>query len=158
MIVVAIVGVMGAVAVYAFGASTGAQGAASLARNLQFAAQRARTDAVSDNKQRRLSCTSTGCSYQIATTSGMSSGVTFQAAGSEIHSGKHARIWNIASTTDVAADNSGTAMSTTKTVTFYPDGSATTSTFYVNDTKTGLTKYKVYVYAGTGMARLGTTW
>jgi prepilin-type N-terminal cleavage/methylation domain-containing protein len=157
MIVVAIMGVMGSVAMYALAASTSHQGAASLARSLQLAAQRARTEAVSDHRQRRLSCTAGGCSHQIATTSGMGS-VTFQPAGSELAVGKHARIWNLTDTTDVAIDNSGSAMAGTRTLTFFPDGSATRATIYVNDSARGTTRYKVYVYAGTGMARLVSNW
>jgi type II secretion system protein H len=161
MIVVAIVGVMSAVAMFAMGPANNAKQAASLARSLQFAMQRARVDAVSDNKQRRIRwdpTTPQKCIYQVATTTGMSSTVAFQTAYNDIPIPKAAQVFNITNATDLV-DNSGSKITAAAFITFYPNGTASPGTFYVSDTNaTKGSKYKNFVYAGTGMARMVDRW
>ena len=63
MAVVAIVGVMGAVAMATLNGASSGQNAAALARSLQFAMMNARSSALSDGAQHRLSCTLAATSY-----------------------------------------------------------------------------------------------
>jgi prepilin-type N-terminal cleavage/methylation domain-containing protein len=162
MIVVAIVGILSGVALFALAPTGNAQDAAALARSLHFAMQRARVDAASDNRQRRLSCNATlpqSCVYQMATTVGMSGTVAFQNAGDNIQAGRHAQVYNVTPTTDAGVDNSGARMSGPQTITFYPNGTASAATVYVSDTNaTPSSKYKIFVFAGTGLARLADQW
>ncbi len=161
MVVVVIIGVMASIGIFAMAPLTNAQNAAAVARSLQFEMSRSRLEAVSDNKQRQLSCTNSVCSYYVGSTTGMGA-VGFAKAGDVISSGKHAQIWSVSASTD-SANNFNPAfssmVSTPGTITFYPDGSATAATVYIADTAaTAGHKYKVYVYAGTGLARLVDHW
>jgi prepilin-type N-terminal cleavage/methylation domain-containing protein len=166
MVVVAIVGVMSAVAIFAMSPGGNARGSAALARKLQFMMQRARVEAVSDNRQRRISCdpnpappAAPNCSYLIADNPGMATTIPFTYAVDSVQWGRHAQVWNISDTTDLSADNSGSKMSSIKTVTFFPNGTADKATVYVADTAgTTGNKYKVYVYPGTAMTRLVDSW
>lgn len=169
MIVVVIVGVMSAAAMFALSGSTHAQNAANLARSIDFAVQRARSEAVSDNKQRAITCdppsaSSPRCTYKIANATGMSTvdftNATQYATDGIISYGKHAKVHNITKSTDYNANKAGSAMSSATTIVFYPDGTADRATFYVADTNASKTgnQYKVYVYPGTALARLVSNW
>jgi Tfp pilus assembly protein FimT len=164
MIVVAIVGVMSTTAIFAFARTNNRESAAALARSIHLAAQRARGEAVSDNRQRAITCDTSACSYKIANATGMAA-VDFTDASKyaldgTIAYGKHATVHNMTATTDVAANNAGGAMSSAQTVVFYPDGSADKATFYVADTNASKTSnfFKIYVYQGTGLARVVSNW
>jgi prepilin-type N-terminal cleavage/methylation domain-containing protein len=160
MIVVAIIGVMSFAAILAMGPSNNAKSSAALARSLQFTLQRARTDAVNDNRQRQILCDATlkKCTYLIANAQGMGV-VTFNDKLDDIQWGRHALVWNINNATDWDTNNSGAQMSGQKSVTFYPNGTATAATVYVADSASVKHYfYKVYVYGGTGLARLVDTW
>ena len=159
MVVVAIVGVMSAVAMFALGNAGNSSHASALARKLQFALARARTDAVSDGRWRRLSCTAARCQLQMAPTAATPDSTTVWITLDTIEAGKHAQLWALTSTTDLTT-RSPTQMSGTLALDFHPDGSADAGTFYVEDTATNTAghRYKVYVYQGTGMARLVSDW
>jgi len=160
MIVVAIVGVMSFAAIFALGPSSNAKSTAALARSLEFVMQRARADAISDNFQRRLLCDAAAkrCSYLVASAGGMGT-PAFNSTVDVIEWGRHAQVWNINSATDWNANNSSAQMTAQKSVTFYPNGTATPATVYVADTAGNKGNfYKVYVYAGTGLTRLSDTW
>jgi prepilin-type N-terminal cleavage/methylation domain-containing protein len=162
MIVVAIIGVMSFAAMFALAPSSNAKNAAALARSIEFVMQRARTDAVNDNRQRRVLCDAganrKSCSYQIADTPGMGT-PAFSGTLDVIQWGRHALVWNINNATDWNVNNSGSQMAGQLSVTFYPNGTATAATVYIADTAaTKGNLYKIYVYPGTGMARLIDTW
>src|SRR5262245_12647206 len=112
MIVVAIVGVMSFAAIFALAPSNNAKSSAALARSLQFVLQRARTDAVNDNRQRRILCDTAvkKCTYLIANAQGMGA-PAFNDKLDVIEWGRHAVVWNINDATDWDTDNSGTQMS-----------------------------------------------
>jgi prepilin-type N-terminal cleavage/methylation domain-containing protein len=182
MAVVAIVGVMGAIAMATMSRSGDQQNAAALARSIEFAISTARTSALADGFQRRLACTPKStlgsCTVDRASNSGMvlPTGYTFTTE-SRIMASSHSTIWNITLTTDNAASNQGGTQSTTlRNMYIRPDGSvcdtvqtstspttACTSsgfTYYVSD-RGGTNKsnqYKVYVYSMTGMPRLVNAW
>lgn len=160
MTVIVIVGVLGAVAMFGMRNYGNQQSTASLARSLQFALLRARSEASGDNTQRRLVCVKNQCSYQMAASPGMGAQSSWLDAGNLVAAASRATIWNITPTIDQSANNAGgTQMSATKTITFYPDGSATPATAYVTETGgRNANRYKVYVYAATGMARLVNNW
>ena len=182
MAVVAIVGVMGAIAMATMSRSGDAQNAAALARSIQYSISSARTAALSDGFQRRLSCTPKStlafCTVDRASNAGMllPTGYTFTTE-SKIMASSHATIWNITLSTDAGANNAGGSQSTTvRTMYIRPDGSVcdtvqtttapTTAcasngfSYYVSD-RGGTNKenqYKVYVYSMTGMPRMVNTW
>jgi prepilin-type N-terminal cleavage/methylation domain-containing protein len=169
MIVVAIVGVMSVAAMFGLSGGTNAQNAANLARSIEFAVQRARSESVSDNKQRALTCdaptaSAPRCTYKIANATGMATvdftDATKYAADGIISYGRYAKVHNITRSTDYNANKAGTAMSSATTIVFYPDGTADKATFYVGDTNSGKTgnQYKIYVYQGTALARLVSNW
>jgi prepilin-type N-terminal cleavage/methylation domain-containing protein len=186
MAVVAIVGVMAAIAMATMSRSGDAQNSGAYARSLEFAMMNARSQTISDGFVRRLNCTlkSTrgSCVVERAgTTSGMSPPTSDWVAGTVkqeqiIWSGSHATLWNVTTTEDHAANNAGGSQVTTpKYVYFKPDASicdqmpptactfGTTNpgmTFYVSDVN-GTNKdnrYKISLYALTGMPRLVNTW
>lgn len=161
MTVVVIVGTLGAVAMFSLSKATSNPSSTALARNIQLSMMRARTEAVGDNMQRRLSCTPTVCTYQIAQSTGMAAPVAWTNADT-IASGTHSTIWNVTTTTDNATNSSGAQMSGTgPTITFFPDGSASARTVYVADRTPGsapANRFKVFVYRGTGMARMVSNW
>ncbi len=167
--VVAIVGVMATTAMFALSGSGNDQNAAALARSLQFLMLRARNEALSDGVARRITCTPAandgGCTYAMATTKGNSPSA-WSDAGDNIKVSSHAWIWNITATPNDTAAHAGTTQATgTFDITFYPTGVVTTggngtstgATVYVCD-KTVQHKYKVFVYGGTGLSKLVTTW
>jgi prepilin-type N-terminal cleavage/methylation domain-containing protein len=175
MAVVAIVGVLGAVAMATLNGATSGQNAASLARSLEFAMMNARSSALSDGTQRRLNCTLSAsgawasyCDVEKLCLAGMNP-VTSGCSPAwnrqvRIPFGSHATVWNVTDTTDYAANNAGSTQvsGVSKMVTFYPDGSADTTgkTVYVADTN-GANKgnqFKIYVYSATGMSRLVNLW
>jgi prepilin-type N-terminal cleavage/methylation domain-containing protein len=171
MVVVAMVAVLGTVGVFAMKGYGNAQGSAGFARALQFALMNARSEAIGDNYQRRLNCNNsagptTQCKYERASTPGTGAQSTWTDAGNLIDSGVHAQIWNINATLDRTTDLHGATQAalTANQLIFYPDGKATQATVYINDktsatvaTNTG-NRYKIYVYSGTGMARLVNNW
>jgi type II secretory pathway pseudopilin PulG len=173
MAVVAIVGVMGAVAMATLNGATSGNNAASLARSLHFAMMNARSAALSDGYQRRINCSLAASSYNSYCTvdklcaAGMSPNTTGCAtvwnSESRINCGSHATVWNLTNTTDAAATNAGASQVTgAKTILFYPDGTSdsTGKTIYVSDTKgsNNANKFKIYVYSATGMSRLVNQW
>jgi prepilin-type N-terminal cleavage/methylation domain-containing protein len=167
MVVVAIIGVLASIGIFAIAPLTNAQNAAAIARSVQFELARARQEAVGDNKQRQLSCAAATsgkgnvCTYYIAHTTGMGTIAQWDKAGDVINTGSHAQIWNIATVTDNAASggSSGSKMSAALTVTFFPDGTASAATVYVCDTQaTPGHKSKVLVYPGTGLSKLVDKW
>lgn len=175
MAVVAIVGIMAAIAMATMSRAGSAQNAASLARSLQFAMMSARTATLSDGFMRRLDCTlaSTGtlCTVERADVAGMSPTNWPPLGGaqeSRISAGSRATIWNVSATCDDKASNAGSAPVTgARLLYFRPDGTVGNTqsaiagaTFYVSDnagTPTG-NQYKVYVYPVTGMPRLVSNW
>lgn len=160
MTVVIIIGVMAAIAMASMSGYGRAANSAGLARGIQYAMARARGDALSDGRQRQLSCTSAGCTYTIATWRGNGACPAtpcFTDGDDHILAGSHATLFSVDNTTDWKTSNPGSQMTGTQTITFYPDGSATPATVYVSD-RNGGNQFKVYVYAGTGMARLVSNW
>lgn len=160
MTVIVLIGVLTAIGLFSLSGYGRAQNAASLARGIEYAMMRARADALGDGRQRRLSCTRAGCSTLLATWTGMGACPAtpcFSDGDDHILAGSHALIFNVDGTTDWKTSTPGTQMSGTQTITFYPDGSATPATVYVSD-QDGGNQFKVYVYAGTGMARLVSNW
>jgi len=185
MAVVAIVGVMGAIAMATMTRSGDAQNSAALARSLQYAMMTARNATLSDGFMRRLDCTlqtqGGRCTVERAGTAGMQVASTAWppnggAQEMRVDAGSHATLWNITLTTDVTTTNAGAQASGTRYIYFKPDGTvcdnyatpsapttACTSngfTFYVSDQKGAVAanQYKIYVYAVTGMPRMVNTW
>jgi len=182
MAVIAIVGVMAAIAMAALGRSGDAQNSASLARSLQFAIMTARNATLSDGFMRRLNCalgaTNGTCTVEKACAAGMQlpNSCTWTAE-QKIHAGSHATLWNVTLSTDYNTTNAGGSQVTTNKVMYLkPDGtvcdttatvgSPTTAcnsngfTFYVADSaaNNASNKYKIYVYALTGMPRMVNQW
>jgi prepilin-type N-terminal cleavage/methylation domain-containing protein len=177
MAVVAIVGVMGAIAMATMSYTSSSANAGALARSLQFAMMGARGSSISDGFQRRLNCTlaSVGgfcvvekaCQAGVAPTCAAGTWTTEQ----RVNAGNHATIWNVTLTKDSTANNAGASqVAGSKTIYFKPDGSACDIsgtpcnsaglTVYVSDTKGSSVNdhFKIYVYATTGMARLVNQW
>ena len=158
MVVIAIIGILGSVAIFSMRGYGDSQNPAATARAIQLAMFRARTAALADGAQRRLTCTTSGCTYQMATTRGMSTPAAWTDSGNNVDVGNHATIWSISSSTDAAVDGSaGTQMGVSKTIRFFPDGSADPVTVYICDLNKQH-KFKIYVYPGTGLARLVSNW
>jgi Tfp pilus assembly protein FimT len=165
MIVVAIVAVMGAIAMATMGGVGNGQNPAALARSLQFAMMRARTAALSDGFQHRLDClpqtVNSYCLLEKAEQPGMGAPTSWTQEA-RINAGSHAVIWSVTSQTDVGAQTPSQLIGVSQYVTFYPDGSAdpTGKTIYVADTNgtNASNHYKVYVYSATGMPRLVNQW
>jgi type II secretory pathway pseudopilin PulG len=169
MAVIAIIGVMGAIAMATMSRAGSAQNSAALARSLQFAMMNARSNAISDSFMRRFTCTlavtGSSCLVEKADQFGM---VTPTKWSSESHvvASSRARIWTITSSTDTAAKTPA-ASTGSKVVYFNPDGSvgdtalgSTGATFYVSDPNGSSisNRFKIYVYSNTGMARLVNQW
>lgn len=158
MTVVVIIGVLGAAAMFSLSGGRNAGDAGALARGIEYLMTEARQDTLSDGHQRRLTCDVSGCSYERATTTGMGTPTAWTDAGDQVRVGSHAVLWNIDGTTDSATSNpGGAAMTSSATIIFYPDGSATPATAYVTDQRQA-NFYKVYLFAATGMARLVSRW
>jgi Tfp pilus assembly protein FimT len=183
--VVAITGVLAAVAMFSLTGAGEGQDTASLARGLQFMMLRARNEAMSDGSARRLVCSpastaglsnSGGCTYQIGNIKG-NSPTAWNDDGNNLPVNSHAWIWNITSSAgtyltsyngfgDTAAHAGATQFSSTVNITFFPNGAVSTGTSPVNPT--GVTvyicdrvqkhKYKVFAYPGTGLSKLVDTW
>ena len=185
MAVIAIIGVMSAIAMATMSRAGDAQNAASLARSLQYAIMTARNATLSDGFMRRLNCTMapTGgyCLVEKAGTTGaqVASSAWPPSGGaleSRINAGSHATLWNLTLTADATTSNAAGQAVSTKYMYLKPDGtvcdtyatpSAPTTacgsngfTFYVSDTNGINTSnhYKVYVYPVTGMPRLVNSW
>ncbi len=168
MAVVAIVGVMGAIAMATMSGAGNGQNAACLARSLQFAMLTARNAAVSDGFMRRFDCNLQTAGTQCNVDKGSPAGAapTTWTTESKIVANSHATIWSVTTSTDIAAQTPAQS-SGHKYIYFKTDGSVgdtttTTSgmTFYVSDqggTNTA-NRYKVYVYSATGMPRLVNQW
>lgn len=182
--VVAIVGVMSAVAMFALGPSGAAQNAAALARSLHVAMMTARSSTLADGIQRQIACTpATTALKGSCTVSRYSSPGMAPAAGGtwireqRIDASSHATLWNVTKTLDVTTSNAGGTQATSFTpIYFRPDGTicdalatsttpnpctyTTGMTFYVSDTNGTSTsnQYKIYVYPFTGMPRMVNRW
>lgn len=166
MIVIAIIAILTAAAMFSLSGYGKAQDPAALARGVQLMMIRARGDALADNHQRQLSCTLAGCSYFTANAAWTGSGACpggvspcWVDGADRVLAGSHALLFNIDHTTDYKTSTPGTQMTGTQvaTITFRPDGSATPATVYIADGN-GTNQLKVYVFAGTGMARLVSNW
>lgn len=182
MAVIAIVGVMAAIAMSALGRSGDAQNSASLARSLQFAIMGARNSTLSDNFIRRVNCTlaatNGNCTVDRACQSGspLPTTCTFSQE-QKVTANSHATLWSVSSTTDVTANNAGgSQVSGTKTMYLKPDGTVCDNyptvaapttlcnsngfTFYVSDVNGSnlANRYKIYVYSYTGMPRMVNQW
>jgi type II secretion system protein H len=159
LMVVAIIGVLGSMAIFSLSGAVNQNNPAALARALQFTMMRARQEAVADNKQRRLSCLPTACTYQIATSNGMSNAMTFVAAGDNLTPNNNTLIWNVTPGTDWNVNLAGgVQFSVVKTITFFPDGSSSGGTIYLQSKRVNSGQFKVYAYTGTGLARLVNNW
>lgn len=184
MAVVAIIAVMGAIAMATLSRSGDAENSGAYARSLEFAIMNARSQSISDGFVRRLNCTlqSTRGSCVVEKASVTGTNLTTAnwppTAGTQeqiIWSGSHATLWNVTTTLDSSASNQGGSQTTgTKTMYFKPDASICDQmpptactyganggmTLYVSDVN-GTNKsnqYKVYVYGLTGMPRLVNNW
>ena len=185
MAVIAIVAVMGAIAMATLSRSGDAENAGAYARSLEFAIMNARSQSISDGFVRRLKCTlqSTrgSCVVEKASISGTSLTTANwpPTAGTQeqiIWSGSHATLWDVTATLDYNASNqASTQVTATKYIYFKPDstvddnmpptaptygGTPAGMTFYVSDV-VGSNKsnhYKIYVYGMTGMPRLVNNW
>lgn len=175
--VVVIVGLMSALAMYSFSRAGNDSNAAALARGVQFAMLRARTEALSDGFARKLTCgptavlangvgTYNGCYLYAATNKGLSP-AGWVDAGNSLQSSSHALIWNVTAVAKDVTGNAGATATTLNTsITFFPNGATSTTTSPVAPTgatvyicdKTGTNKYKVYAFGNTGLAKLVTTW
>lgn len=169
MTVLVIIAVMTSVAVASLGGWGNAASAASLARAIQFAAMRARAATLADGAERRLSCTATAhassCRLERACKKGVNPDLSTCGAwlddGQLVVAGSRAMLWSISDATDRSVDGSTTTpWLGTHAVVFRPDGTADAATFYVADRggANAANHYKIYVYAGTGMARLVNRW
>ena len=185
MAVIAIIGVMGAIAMATMSRSGDAESSAALARSLQFAMMNARNATLSDSFMRRLKCTMQtqggSCVVERAGLAGMTVNAsdwppTGGTTESRIDAGNHATLWNITLTNDYNATHAGAQANGVKYMYFKPDGtvcdnyatpSAPTTacnssgfTFYVSDQKGTVTanQYKIYVYPVTGMPRMVNSW
>lgn len=157
MVVVALIASITGMGVWSLSGSMRTQETAQLARGILFAMMRARTDAVADGFQRRLSCTATVCTLESATTAGMAVPANWRGAGYFVGGGTQARVWAVDNATDVGATSPAGPLAGTKTITFFPDGTATAGTVFVNDVRAAQ-RYKVFVYGATGLARLVDSW
>ena len=134
MAVVAIVGVMGAIAMATMSRSGDAQNSGALARSLQFAMMNARANTISDGFQRRLNCNlaSTGvggyCLVEKATTRARQHRAPRWTQEMRINSGSHATIWNLTLTNDDTVNNASTQASGSKYIYFRYDGGACAAT------------------------------
>jgi Tfp pilus assembly protein FimT len=159
---VVIIGVMASVAMVSMKGYGNGQSTISLARSIQFAMMRARSEAMADNYCRKLNLTSTGATYWIGTTTGMTTPTAWTDAGNNVVADSRATVWSVSGSTDAAANNSGAQMATTatKSLIFRPDGTVNSgTTVYVTETGKGRSnQYKVYVYQATGMARMVNNW
>jgi prepilin-type N-terminal cleavage/methylation domain-containing protein len=182
MAVIAIVGVMAAIAMATMGRSGDAENSAALARSLHLAVMSARNATLSDSFIRRVNCTlaatNGNCTIDRACQAGMTlpNSCTFTQE-QRVTANSHATLWNVTSSTDNNANNAGgTQVTSTKTMYLKPDGSvcdnyATVAaptqqctsngfTFYVSDINGSnlANRYKVYVYSFTGMPRMVNQW
>ena len=114
MAVIAIVGVMAAIAMAALGRSGDAENSAALARSLQFAMMSARTATLSDGFQRQLSCSpASGIVKASCTVSKYSAARMAPATGGtwtkeqRIDVSSHAALWSVTKTLDVTTSNAG---------------------------------------------------
>jgi prepilin-type N-terminal cleavage/methylation domain-containing protein len=175
--VVAITGVMAAIAMFSLSGAGNEQNAAGLARGIQFAMLRARTEALSDGLARQLRCGPTvssatmtapfsGCSFFVATSKGNAPTTQWIEETANVQASSHALIWNITPQSTDSAANAGSAPTTVNTsITFYPSGvvntggggTATGATVFVCD-KLGKHQYKVFAFSGTGLSKLVSTW
>ena len=158
MIVVVIFSVTAALSAYSMNGDNHRQRANDLARAIQFALLEARTGSVSDGFQRQLACKASGCTALIAAKPGMSAPSAWVPTGDRIQAVNTAVVWALTPTTDVAPTTPPAGpLGGTGLITFLPDGRATSATVYVNDLG-GTSRYKIYVYPATGMARMVEGW
>jgi prepilin-type N-terminal cleavage/methylation domain-containing protein len=184
MAVIAIVGVMAAIAMAALGRSGDAENAAALARSLQTAMMTARSATLSDGIQRRIACTpatalvKTSCTVSKYSLPGMAPLTTGTwIAEQRLDASSHATVWSVTKTLDVTTSNAGGTQATSFTSLYFrPDGTicdalsssttpnpctySTGMTFYISDTVGTNTsnQYKIYVYPTTGMPRMVNRW
>jgi prepilin-type N-terminal cleavage/methylation domain-containing protein len=158
MVVVALIAITAGMGAWTLSGSLRTQQAADLARGVAFAMMRAHANAVADGFQRRLSCTARGCTAQRGTTAGMAVPAAWQNDGYVVDGGTQAQVWAITGTTDLATAAPGAGpLAVTTTITFFPDGTATSNTVYMKDVR-GMKMYKVFVYPATGLSRIVDSW
>src|SRR6185312_10302222 len=118
MAVVAIIGVMGAIAMATLSRSGDAENAGAYARSIEFAMMNARSQSISDGFVRRLKCnlvtTRGSCAVEKASVSGtnLTNANWPPTAGTQeqiIWSGSHATLWNVIPSLDYNANNAGGA-------------------------------------------------
>jgi prepilin-type N-terminal cleavage/methylation domain-containing protein len=175
--VVAITGVLAAVAMVSLSGAGNEQNAAALARSIQFAMLRARNEAFADGSARQLRCgpsvtsatvggTFSGCSFFVATNKGMvPAGWTEES--NNVQASWRVLIWNVAPTSTASAASAGALpMSSNSIITFYPTGGVVTTgasgtsagaTVFVCD-KNGQHRYKVFAFGATGLSKLVSSW
>ena len=158
MIVVALLATVAGMGVWTLSGSIRNQQVSEFARGIEFAMIRARSETIADNFQRRMSCTATDCQIQIASTTGMGTPAQWNNGDWKASGGTQSQVWAIDAATDIGTTNPGGGpLGVAKTVTFFPDGTATPATIFVQDVR-GIQKYKVFVYRATGMARIVDAW
>jgi prepilin-type N-terminal cleavage/methylation domain-containing protein len=158
MIVVALLATVAGMGVWSLSGSIRNQQVSEFARSVEFAMIRARSETIADNFQRRMSCTATACQLQIASTTGMGAPPQWNNGDWKASGGSQSQVWAIDTNTDIGTTNPGGGpLAAAKTVTFFPDGTATPATIFVQDVR-GIQKYKVFVYRATGMARIVDSW
>lgn len=157
MVVVALIASITGMGVWTISGSLRNQQINDLSRGVLFAMMRGRSDAVADGFQRRLSCTSSVCTLQVGNTAGMAAPGAWTNAGYQIYGSTQAEVYAIDAATDVGTTSPAGPLAGSKTVTFFPDGSATPATVFLRDAR-GAQRFKVFVYSATGMARIVDQW
>jgi prepilin-type N-terminal cleavage/methylation domain-containing protein len=155
--VVAIAGIAAALGAHGIAGSSRAQSTAALSRSLHFAMLRARAEALGDGTQRRLNCLAGGCRLEIAGARGMGAQGAWSDGGLAVTTGPSARICSVEPATLLGPSVPSTPLGSGSTIVFFPDGTASAATVFVAD-RNGGNPAKVYVFAATGMSRMGTGW
>jgi len=166
LVVVAILAIVGAIAFFGFIRPTAAGQASGIARDLYFAMQRARLQAIAGGSQVRVwicrsvdsNCTTSGVWFaELAATQGMSPPTAWVQTGERgsIMS-RNARVASVG-----PASGSPLPATTNVNVTFMPNGSAvpgggTWDVITVTD-DAGATGYSIRVFFATGLVRLWQT-
>jgi prepilin-type N-terminal cleavage/methylation domain-containing protein len=157
LVVVALLFGLSAASAFGIAGTTRSQEAAALARSIQFALLQARGEAIADGTQRRLSCTATGCNVQLASAPGMAPPSAWSDGGTVVAAGRASQVWAVDAQTDLAPAQPAGPLTGTKTVTLFPDGSASAATVFVCDASCDK-RYKVFLFSATGMPRLSDQW
>jgi prepilin-type N-terminal cleavage/methylation domain-containing protein len=157
MVVVAMFCGFAALGASAIAGSSRNQETAGLARAIHMGMLSARSTAVADGFQRRWTCISTGCFRERAATSGMGAAAAWVNDGENVSAGRQGQVWAVDNATDLTPKSLGGPLAGSASVTFFPDGTASASTVFVNDVNNAH-RYKVYVFSATGMARMVDQW